>query len=131
MITVKIGATTFICDTASEAVNIHRLVANVPVAAASPPTSVQPATITKRPVAGNSFATDFLDTIKRYGGHTLDSNKMKDILGIASVQGVGPRLNSVRKALEASKPQILLNDYLTTQKNKEGKTVWSVHVQPS
>jgi len=124
-ITVRIGATTFLCDTAAEAAQIHRLVANAPIPTAT--TSVpRGASAASLPLDGGAPELEFLKKLESYIGHKIDATKMKELLGIKSEHGVGPKLAAYRRALEQQSPAILLSDYLAPMKQNDGTINWMV-----
>ena len=127
MITVKIGDTTFICSTASEAVLIHRLASNTSSAAStSSIVSVLPTNVSSGSINGTTPAHEFLNKLREYNGQELDSVKMAVLTGVESANGVGPRLGAFRRVLESQNPPLVLNDYLVPRKNPDGTTMWRV-----
>lgn len=120
MITVKIGETTFICSTASEAVLVHRLASNQPGQGQS----------TAQPDPGNARMdgqyADLLKKLQAANGKDLDAATMAKYLGVDSPNGVGPRLAKIKKELEAQSPPVLLDDLWRKRKGPKG-TIWTVY----
>ena len=130
MITVKIGDTIFTCDTPAQAVQIHQMAGSASVVASTPKYPTMAPVVSARlaidPDAHNMpFA--FIEHLKPLDGQYLDSTKMKELVGVQSEHGVGPRLAAWRRLLAKHSPPILLNDYITAQKNNSGTMIWAVH----
>lgn len=122
MITVKIGNSTFLCENPQEAIQIHRLSENISSTSSAGTTVSMIGTGVNDPIPEVLFIRKLVD----YQGRDLDADKMAGLLGANGTFGVGPRLAKVRRVLESFSPPVLLSDYLSTRKNEDGSTTWTV-----
>jgi hypothetical protein len=116
MVKVEIGGTTFFCDSADEAVRIHRL-ANAGVSA---PT--QQATAVRRP---SGMGRAFLKKIEPHVGKEVSSEELAKIIGAKSKAGLGPKLFQLRKNL--ADDNVVLDDFIVKKKlDAMSPTSWMI-----
>ncbi len=128
MIRIQVGSSVFECQSATEAVQIHNLLNTVSTSTARqhvPTVANQASTKTIHKKYDNNA---FLERLRLQDGKQLNGHEMMEVLGIASVFGVGPKLRSIAKELSNQNPKIVLDTYLTMFKDNYNKKQWSVHV---
>jgi hypothetical protein len=113
MIRVQVGSSSFYCESAEEAVKVHRLLSDesnrrmVPVAQAL----VSALAKHSNGHSQHSFATTFVKTLAPHSGKQLSSDELAKIIGTRSVAGVGPKLAQIRKLL--AREDVPLESYIT------------------
>lgn len=127
MIRVQVGSTVFECQSASEAVQVHNLL-NATAASTLRHNTQPPVTALTKKTTKDYDYDGFIARLKLENGKKLNGHQMKDVLGIDSVHGVGPKIRSITKGLLNLNPQIVLDTYMTMGTNIYGKKEWSVHV---
>ena len=121
MILLRFGGATFQCETAAEAAQLFRALQSTP-----PPASQAslPLPEPKRQ-AGHYYEPDFIARLRPYAGQEVKSDTMMVVVQAKSSNGVGPRLRSIRKEMEAA--GLHLEDYLTALRKPDGTTNWLVN----
>lgn len=121
MVKVQIEGSIFHCDTAEEAVRIHRLV-GAGSAQPNSPTSPSP-TPTKRQ---NGRAGSVLKKLAPHIGKELNSDDMAKILDAKNATGLGPKVRQLRKSLHDE--GIEMDEYIERVKpDPAGPTTWKIH----
>ncbi len=128
MIKVHSGTTVFECETAEEAVRIHKLlVGGAGVAVTASPQAAEHGNGATG--AANKLiapAKAFLKKLDSYAGQKLDVAGMVKLTGVKSQNGIGPRISQYRRALEEE--HIALDSYFTKIKPPEGgPATWLIH----
>ena len=122
MIKLQIGVSTFTCDSAEEAVRIHRLVSGAM-------SSQQATTVTTghriTPRNGTAGGMTFIKRLGPYVGKELKSDEMAKVAGAKSAAGLGPRMAQLRKTL--ADDGVMLEDFIIRRKPDAASPVtWTV-----
>ena len=121
MVKLQIGVSTFFCDTAEEAVRIHRLVGNG-VAATQGTAAV---TAHRSHSKSGQQSLLFLRKLTPYVGKDLSSDDMAKVAGAASATGLGPKMAQIKKRL--ANEGVILDDFIVRKKpDAAGPVTWSV-----
>ena len=122
MVKLQIGASVFFCDTAEEAVRIHRLVGSNGVAVQThiPAEPVRASTNEQR-----RTVQLILKKLEPLAGKVLNSEEMAKVIGAKGTNGLGPKMHQMRKlfTIEGS----ALDDFVVKHKpDPLGPTSWII-----
>ena len=123
MIKLQIGASTFICDSAEEAVRVHRLVSGAMSSQQLTTTVTTGHRITPR--NGTAGGMMFIKRLGPYVGKELKSEEMAKVAGAKSAAGLGPRMAQIKKTL--ADDGVMLEDFIIRRKPDAASPVtWTV-----
>jgi hypothetical protein len=124
MVKVQIGNSTFICDTAEEAVRIHKLASSGgsgPVSHASP-ANHRPATNGR----AQAVMRKLTPKLTPFVGKEVSSEEMAKLIGAKGPSGLGPKMHQLRRTL--ANESILIDDFIVKKEKQEPRepTAWKI-----
>jgi len=133
MVKLTVGGSVFSCETAEEAVKIHRMLAQPESAgiAVKTQTGVFTQTVntgTFHP--GKGVFVSFVKKIEPLAGKHVSSEEFAKVIGAKNPNGLGPKIAQLRKVV--AHEGIQLDDYVQkTKLDPEGPTLWRITVPAS
>lgn len=123
MVKLQIGASTFVCETAEEAVRIHHLLG---VNGGAP---LQGSAMDEPPGLGRRLedgATQIiLKKLAPYAGQEVNSEEMVKILEAKNLSGLGPKMRQLRASFESA--NMVFDHYIVKRKpDASTPTTWLI-----
>jgi hypothetical protein len=122
MIEVKYGGVTLICGTAQEAVEVAKALAG---STASATTKIAPR---KRAITApwHREYDEFLIALSELPNGQVDTERLARVLGVKSIQGLGPRLVGLNASFAKLHPPRRVEEFITKEGASGAPLTWSI-----